>query len=52
MIRQGFGATSVDLQNKLWQQAIAMTAAAPQSLPADLLVASFKRIETTSTNGV
>ena len=37
-------ARSVDLQNRLWQQAIAMTALAPQSLPAYRFVASLNEV--------
>jgi hypothetical protein len=37
-------ATSIDLQNRLWQQAIAVTAAAPQSLPAYRFVASLNEM--------
>lgn len=37
-------ARSVDLQNKLWQQAMAVTAAAPQSLPAYRFVASLNEV--------
>jgi hypothetical protein len=35
---------SIDLQNRLWQQAIAVTAAAPQSLPAYRFVASLNEM--------
>lgn len=37
-------ARSVDLQDKLWQQAMAVTAAAPQSLPAYRFVASLNEM--------
>lgn len=37
-------ARSIDLQNKLWQQAIAATAAAPNSLPAYRFVASLNEM--------
>jgi uncharacterized membrane protein YidH (DUF202 family) len=37
-------ARSVDLQAKLWKQAVAVTAAAPQSLPAYRFVASLNEI--------
>ncbi len=35
---------SVDLQTRLWQQAVAVTAAAPQSLPAYRFVASLNEV--------
>jgi hypothetical protein len=34
----------VELQNRLWQQAVAVTAAAPQSLPAYRFVASLNEM--------
>ncbi len=37
-------ARSVDLQTRLWQQAVAVTAAAPQSLPVYRFVASLNEI--------
>jgi hypothetical protein len=37
-------ARSLDLQNGLWQQAMAVTAAAPQSLPAYRFVASLNEV--------
>ncbi len=37
-------ARSVDLQTRLWQQAVAVTAAAPQSLPAYRFVASLNKV--------
>ena len=37
-------ARSLDLQNRLWQQAVAVTAAAPQSLPAYRFVASLNEM--------
>jgi hypothetical protein len=37
-------AQSVELQNRLWQQAVAVTAAAPQSLPAYRFVASLNEM--------
>jgi hypothetical protein len=37
-------ARSLDLQSKLWQRAVALTAAAPQSLPAYRFVASLNEV--------
>ena len=37
-------ARSVELQNRLWQQAVAVTASAPQSLPAYRFVASLNEM--------
>ena len=37
-------ARSVDLQTRLWQQAVAVTAAAPQSLPAYRFVGSLNEM--------
>ena len=37
-------ASSLELQNQLWQQAVAVTAAAPQSLPAYRFVASLNEM--------
>jgi hypothetical protein len=43
-------ARSVDLQNQLWQQAVAVTAAAPQSLQADHFVAALNEMSNVRQN--
>lgn len=43
-------ARSVELQNKLWQQAVTITAAAPQSLPAYRFVASLNEMNNIHEN--